>query len=327
MPKKLPDRLTDAAFTVAAGRHAGLSRSRMRASDLVTPFPRVRMPARWAVPFPRGATVDEKVQIKRQRVHGLARAVHVRMPRAAVLAVTTAAYLHVIPLPLRFLDDDRVHVMVPRGRRAPTGRGIIGHSGTLGNGDITSVDGLTVTSLERTWCDLAAVLDVPDLVAAGDALIHRRARRTTARDLAASVRRYPTKRWRARRVEALRLLNDRAESPQESRLRVHLVRSGLPEPAVNPNIFYRGVFLGRVDMLYLEWGLIIEYEGEQHRTDARQWQKDIARVNDFADIGLRTIRATAADDRDPSRLIARIRAHIAADESRVARDPRLTIRW
>lgn len=105
------------------------------------------------------------------------------------------------------------------------------------------------------------------------------------------------------------------------------MRAGLPVPAVNPTLFYNGAFMGRVDMLYQAWGLIIEYEGEQHLTDARQWQKDIARVNDFADIGLRTIRATAADARDPSALIERIRAHIAKGESDAARDPALRLGW
>ncbi|TQO22066.1 hypothetical protein [Paramicrobacterium agarici] len=327
MPKPLPEHLENSAFTVKDGRGAGLSRARMRGSDLVAPFPRIRMPARWLQPVGDSATVREKVSDKRRRVEAFARSAMLRMPVGSAASLASAAYLHSIPLPLRFLGDEVVHISVPRGTRAPVGKGIAGHQVTTRPGEITSIDGIPVTTVERTWCDLAALLDVPDLVAAGDGLIHRRARRTTKRALAAVARSYPTSRGRARRTASLALLNERAESPRESRLRVHLVQAGLPEPAVNPSIYYRGAFVGRVDMLYLTWGLIIEYEGEQHLTDVRQWQTDIARVNDFADIGLRTIRATAADDRDPSQLIERVRAHIAGGERRVAHDPAITIRW
>ncbi|WP_166999225.1 hypothetical protein [Paramicrobacterium fandaimingii] len=322
----LPDRFVNRAFTVSEAAEAGLSPRRLRASDLAMPFPHVRVPSNWLA-HGAASTVAEKIAAKRRRVVAFARAYLTRMPKNGVCSGVTAAYLHSIPLPLRFLNDDRLDISVPYGARAPRHRGIVGHCISGTRGDMTNVDGIPATTLERTWCDLAAVLDVPDLVAAGDALIHHRKPRTTTRALADAAHSYQTTRWRARRAEALSLLNDRVESPRESRLRVHLARAGLPEPAVNPSIFYRGMFLGRVDLLYLAWGLIIEYEGEQHLTDVRQWRKDIDRVNDFGDIGLRTIRATAADDRDPSALIARIRACAAAPESGAAHDPHLTIKW
>ncbi|QPZ39109.1 endonuclease domain-containing protein [Paramicrobacterium chengjingii] len=322
----LPDRFVNRAFTVTEAAEAGLSPRRLRASDLAMPFPHVRVPSSWLAQSAT-TTVAEKVTAKRRRVVAFAQAYLTRMPKNGVCSGMTAAYLHSIPLPLRFLDDDRLDFSVPYGARAPQHRGVVGHCISGTRGDITDVDGIPVTTLERTWCDLAAVLDVPDLVAAGDALIHHSSPRSTTRALAEAAGQYPTTRWRARRSEALTLFNDRAESPRESRLRVHLVRAGLPMPAVNPTVFYNGAFMGRVDMLYLEWALIIEYEGEQHLTDVRQWRKDIDRVNDFADIGLRTIRATAADDRDPAVLIERIRAHIATRERAITHDPNLSLRF
>jgi very-short-patch-repair endonuclease len=36
--------------------------------------------------------------------------------------------------------------------------------------------------------------------------------------------------------------------------------------------------IGRVDLVYLAYKLIIEYEGDQHRTDRNQWNRDITVV-------------------------------------------------
>ena len=40
--------------------------------------------------------------------------------------------------------------------------------------------------------------------------------------------------------------------------------------------------MGRVDLVYLAYKLIIEYEGDQHRTDRHQWNADIDRHEEFA---------------------------------------------
>lgn len=311
MPTPLPERFENCAFTVAEALNAGLSPGRLRGRDLVMPFPHVRIPARWLAERTT-TTVSEKIEGKRRRVIAFSSAYLTRMPPHGVYSGATAGYIHGIPLPLTFLEDDGIDVSVPKGTRAPRHRGVVGHQVTATWDELTTVSGLPVTGVERTWCDLASVLDVPDLVAAGDWLIHWRALRTTKAKLAAAARQYPSMRWRNRRATALALLNDRAESPKESRLRVHLVTAGLPEPEVNVPIYDGTRRLGRVDLVYHRYKLIIEYEGEQHLTDVAQWRKDIERVNAFADLGYRTIRATAADDRDPTTLIERVRAHIAS---------------
>ena len=35
--------------------------------------------------------------------------------------------------------------------------------------------------------------------------------------------------------------------------------------------------VGRVDLLLRRWRVVLEYEGDQHRTDRRQWNVDIDR--------------------------------------------------
>jgi hypothetical protein len=69
----------------------------------------------------------------------------------------------------------------------------------------------------------------------------------------------------------LELVDGGAESPQESRLRLMLVRGGLPMPQTQ--IVFSddlGNARIRVDMGWPEWKVGVEYDGEQHWTDARQ---------------------------------------------------------
>jgi very-short-patch-repair endonuclease len=56
-----------------------------------------------------------------------------------------------------------------------------------------------------------------------------------------------------------------------------------------------------VDFLWREARVIVEYEGDQHRTDRRQWQNDIHRVRLLEGLGWKVIRITASDLSDPHR--------------------------
>jgi very-short-patch-repair endonuclease len=47
-------------------------------------------------------------------------------------------------------------------------------------------------------------------------------------------------------------------------------------------------------MAYLAFKVILEYEGDQHRTDPYQWSRDIERQEDFVRGGWALIRITAA---------------------------------
>lgn len=89
----------------------------------------------------------------------------------------------------------------------------------------------------------------------------------------------------------------------ETRARLAFVEAGLPEPELNATVSGPdGHFLARVDFLWREAGVVVEYEGDQHRTDRRQWQNDIARVRLLEESGLRVIRITSLDLFDASRL-------------------------
>ena len=88
----------------------------------------------------------------------------------------------------------------------------------------------------------------------------------------------------------------------ETRARLAFGEAGLPEPELNATVHAEdGHFLARVDFLWREARVIVEYEGDQHRTDRRQWQYDIQRVRLLERMGWKVIRITAADLSDPQR--------------------------
>jgi hypothetical protein len=92
---------------------------------------------------------------------------------------------------------------------------------------------------------------------------------------------------------AVKLVRERVDSPRETWLRLCLVLAGLPEPECNLIIGNDHGPMGRVDLVYLAFRLIIEYEGDQHRTDRNQWNHDIDRHEDFTRDHWTLIRVTS----------------------------------
>lgn len=108
--------------------------------------------------------------------------------------------------------------------------------------------------------------------------------------------------------EALPLLSDRPESPQESKLRLILIRGGLPEPEINRAIVDTETGKEvRPDFRFRMYRLILEYQGDYHRTKS-QWRKDMTRRSRLEAQGWYVMELNADDLRDPVELVARIRA-------------------
>jgi hypothetical protein len=155
---------------------------------------------------------------------------------------------------------------------------------------------------EHCWMVAALELNLLELVTAGDWLIRRKltSRAALADYLAAS-----SSRGSAAARPGLELVRARVDSPRETWLRLCLVLAGLPEPDCNPMI--KGVRgAGRVDLLYEDFRIIIEYEGEQHLTDRKQWHKDIDRQEDFGGVGYLTIRVTKEHACHPRVVVRRV---------------------
>lgn len=284
--RPLPDPLRDRPFRT---RDSGLSVARLRGSDLAAPFYGTRV-ATSAPP-----TILE-----------LCQALALRLPDRAFYCGPTAAALHGIRLPVQS-PDKPLHVGVRSGERRVEALDIRAHQVTLTD-RLQVVEGVRVTSPERTWVDLAAMLDLGQLVAAGDSLIWWRHPLTTRDRLDGFVSGCPARHGVGRARIALTLLQSRSDSAPESELRIAILAAGLPEPAVNEPIRdSRGRALARTDLSWPEYRVALEYEGDHHRTEKGQWNEDIRRANELQRAGWIAIRASAPDYRDPRRVITLLR--------------------
>lgn len=89
----------------------------------------------------------------------------------------TALRLHGFLLPPWLQDDDGlIHVSRPQGCGVASRGGVVTHGRTVTAEDVVVMHGIPVTSIERTWTDLAALLPmrmVDELVLAGDGIVKR----------------------------------------------------------------------------------------------------------------------------------------------------------
>ncbi|HWR85674.1 MAG TPA: DUF559 domain-containing protein [Rhodoglobus sp.] len=273
---------------------SGIGYGRLRGSDLVAPYHGVRVPAE----RPRAATPEARM-VDRALEYAP------RMLSGQFFTGVTAAALHGLPVD----RDTDVEVGVAPPRTPPRARGVRGRQ--LGGIPLVLVRGLPVAEPVAAWLTCAH-LPLDELVVMGDALVRRKRPLATLEQLDRAGRRYRGR--HARRIlRALALIRPRTDSPRETRLRLLIIRAGLPEPDVNAPIRdAHGRFLGFADLSYAEVRLIIEYEGEHHFAHPDQIRHDIDRIAAFERAGWRVIRAHRDHLREPSTLLADIRAALSA---------------
>jgi very-short-patch-repair endonuclease len=100
-----------------------------------------------------------------------------------------------------------------------------------------------------------------------------------------------------------------AESPQESRLRLVLVRCGLPKPQTQ--IAFPDLHI-RVDLGWPKWKVAVEYDGVQHWHDSRQRAWDIERIALLEASGWVVVRVSAAMLTHPEVVVDRVRTKLRA---------------
>lgn len=191
--------------------------------------------------------------------------------------------------------------------RTPAPPGIVVHSGGLAPDEMRRVGDILCTTVPRTAYDLGRRI-LPDTnIIRIDALLN--ATGCAVKEVDEIANRYPGARGVRRLRLALDLADAGAESPQETRLRLVLVRGGLPRPVTQirvPDI--RRHKVRRIDMGYPEWLVGVEYDGEQHWTDPKQHEDDIERLEFLAAQGWTIIRVSARQLRyDRDGIVRRVR--------------------
>jgi hypothetical protein len=192
--------------------------------------------------------------------------------------------------------------------RRPAARGITVHSSIFRTDELCTVDGIRCSSVARTAYDLGRRLPLDTGIIRIDALLN--ATRVPAKAVEVVGAHHPGDRGICRLRQAMDMVDAGAESPQETRLRLLLVRSGLPRPVTQiPVTNDWGDVVRRIDMGWSTWLVGAEYDGAQHWQDPRQHERDIERLEFLAQKGWTVIRVSATQLRSRrDEVVQRVRA-------------------
>jgi hypothetical protein len=201
--------------------------------------------------------------------------------------------------------SEPAELMRPLRRAAPPG--IVVHSDLLAGDEVCTVGEIRCTTPARTAYDIGRRLPLDTAVQRIDALLN--ATGCKVFDVTDIATRYPGARGIRRLRRALTLVDPGAESPQETRTRLLLVRAGLPRPVTQIEVRNEWNWIvARIDLGWPQWMVGVEYDGAQHWTDPRQHARDIERLELLAAHGWRIVRVSAMQLRhEPTVVVERVR--------------------
>jgi len=301
--KKLPGRLGD-NFSIRKAQSVGVGRSRRDADDLHRPF--------------RGIRSTTVPQTFRQTVDSY----RPRMRPEHSFAGRTAARLWGLPLPWIWNREELLDVAVPLHLSPPKIARVRGRRLAPHRVRTWTVSGAPVVDAVSALFTCAAELTIDQAVTIIDALLTDADNYpdvgpgcplATIDDIAARLAvwgRFPGSRIVRSAIPLARL---RVESPKETETRLLIRDAGFAEPTVQYEVRDGRRLIARVDLAYPGLRIAIEYEGDGHRTDKRQWRTDIRRQRDLEDHGWIVIRLTQEDlDDEGAGLLTRLRRAISA---------------
>ncbi len=219
--------------------------------------------------------------------------------RQAIIAGHSAAAVHGskwvdAASPVELIHDNRHRI-----------QGLLIWGDRTDDDEVVLIDGMAVTTPERTALDLACWHPRLEATAAVDALM-----RATGLNIADAEQ--LAERYRGRRgiVEARRVLQSAdggAQSPKETYVRLLLVDDGLPPPQTQiPVLGDNGSVVAYLDMGWPDLMVAVEYDGEQHRTSRSQYSWDVKRLEIAQRRGWIIVRVLAGDE--PDEIRRRVRA-------------------
>jgi hypothetical protein len=227
------------------------------------------------------------------------------LPRGTAIGGHSAAAWHGAPFagaadPVTVLRTADVRWAGPRGVRV--------HRTVLAPEDVTTVDDVPVSSPLRTAWDVAALEPLGTAVAALDAMVGSG---TVSMNALVARLEGSAGHWGITRVRrAFGLVDPRAESSPESKVRVALVLAGLA-PVPQFHVLHHGEFLAKVDFAWPEAKLVVEYEGAHHFS-AERIIADDQRYAALIAAGWRIIRLHAPDLGNLDGVVRRVRDALAA---------------
>jgi hypothetical protein len=228
--------------------------------------------------------------------------------RRGTIAGSAAAALH----GTKWIDDNVPVELIHVNPRPP--QGVLTRRDIVLADEVHTLAGRAVTTPERTAFDIGRRAPRRSAVAQLDALA--RATGFKVGDVLAVARCHRGARGLRQLETVLEVVDPGAQSPRESYLRLLLIEAGLPRPYTQiPVSGVDGLPIAYLDMGWPDLMVAVEYDGDHHRLDRRQYLKDIHRLELLEQLGWLIIRVVAEDR--PTDIVRRVRSALEARGSSV----------
>lgn len=256
----------------------------------------------------------------RRRSVATARAVALLAPPDRTVSHASAALLHGLPT---WSLPTVTHLSQPVTPRVRRGDDVVRHVVHVPDAERVVIDGLAVTSLERTVVDCLCSLRPHDALVLTDAALRR------AADLTMVVRMLARRRGRRGVRQAwtiLDLADAGAESPGESMTRYIVLAGGLPRPQTQ---LHRATSEGDYwsDLGWRDVGLHLEYDGLAKYADPRTVVRERRRDEAVRNAGGTMLHVRLADLETPERLVVRVRRELVRLGHRGLSEPRRLVQY
>lgn len=290
--KSIPSGLTDRAFTVVDARELGVRRGQLAHDDFAHPFHGV-----YSEGLDDYALTDRCLSLLPA------------MNEYQGFSHGTGARRWAIPLPRFYSHEESLHVMTWGGHAPMRRSGVVGWESAAAP-RILSSEGLPLAKPADVWGQLAVAGSTGErmpltpewLVAVGDFLVtggrddegNRMAPLCTLAELKAVARERRGHRGAKALDWAVSRIRTGVDSPKETELRLGLVANGLPEPETQFAVLTASGWR-HADLGYPAERLLLEYQGDEHRTSRERWLQDLTRTQEFQDAGFRVIAVGSED--------------------------------
>ena len=254
---------------------------------------------RWYTTIYRGVYMPKSAKVS---LRDRAAAAWLASGRRGVIAGVAASALH------HASWVDPTHPIEIVGAKCRPQTGLIPRLERIADDEVTRAAGLPVTTRVRTAFDLGRHQSRPEALARLDALMWtQRFSRHAVGELAD---RYPHARGVRQLRELLPLVDGGADSPTESRTRLWLIDAGMPIPQTQIPVFRGRQPVAFLDMGWDEFKVAVEYDGDHHRKNRRQYVKDIHRIRMLEEMGWIIIRVIAEEP--PAEWLARVQVALVS---------------
>lgn len=221
----------------------------------------------------RGVVVDGRVPDSR-RVR--LQAASLVLPEHAMVADHSAAWIYGVETrPPAAMRDLRLMCVVPHGRHRVADSRVRVRQVVVPDSDVVDVEGVPVTSVQRTTSDLLRLNFRPYALAAGDAMV--RTAVVSKEEAVEYVRLLGGVPYVQQARELAVMLNPDSESHGESWMNCRILDAGLPQPSLNHVVTLADGRVRRLDAAFVEQRVASEYDGRMHHSTARDRFHDSAR--------------------------------------------------